>query len=335
MITGLLLTLLAAALQGIFLVPMGFTRGWGWEHTWLMFSVFGMLVFNWAVALLLLPSPKSILTAVPGHELLVLVLFGTAWGVAAILFGIGMDRLGLALGYPIIMGLNAAVGTFLPLVWLVGNKLVAGRSLFVLGGTSLAIVGIIVSSVAGARRGSTISFEGKLRTGFASGLAIAIAAGCISSLPNLGMAYATNTIRAAHELGASAALAGDAVWFVLFTLGGLVNIIYCVGLMMKHRTMRQLFAGKSLSNFGWASLMGLMWIGSFYLYGTGASKLGNWGPVIGWPVLVSLSIAVGVLCGWWRGEWTNAPSSAKRLLWQGLGLILLAIVVIPFGKIAK
>lgn len=335
MVTGLFLVLFAAVLQRVFLVPMGFMRQWAWEHIWLMFSVFGMLFFNWAMALLFLPSPRAIFTAVPRNELGVLVMFGVCWGVGAVLFGLGMDKLGLALGYPIIMGLNAAVGTLLPLVSLVGRNLLAGSSLYVLAGTAIGIAGIIVSSVAGARRETKVTTGGKPRGEFVSGLTIAIAAGCLSSLPNLGMAYATNTVRVTRELGASAWLAGDAVWFVLFTLGGLVNVIYCVGLIMRHRNMRQLFAGKALGNFGWASAMGLMWIGSFYLYGTGTSKMGNWGPVIGWPVLVSLSIAVGVLCGWWRGEWRNAPSSAKRLLWQGLLLILLAILVIPFGKVAR
>jgi L-rhamnose-H+ transport protein len=335
MITGLLLVVIAAVLQGVFLVPMSFTRQWAWEHVWLMFSVFGMLVFNWAMALILLPSPWAIFTAVPRQELIVLVLFGAGWGVGAVLFGLGMDKLGLALGYPIIMGLNAAVGTLLPLLSLVGGELLVGRSMYVLIGTAIGIAGVIVSSIAGARRESTASTSGKLRAEFVSGLAIAIAAGCLSALPNLGMAFGTHTILAARESGASASLAGDAVWFLFFTFGGLVNCAYCVALMIRRRNFQKLFAGKAYCNFGWTSAMGLMWIGSFYLYGTGASKMGSWGAVIGWPVLISLSIGVAVLCGWWRGEWKNAPSTAKRLLWQGLVLIVIAVVVIPFGKLGK
>lgn len=335
MIAGLFLVVFAAVLQGVFLVPMRFTRQWAWEHIWLMFSVFGMLVFNWTMALVFLPSPRAIFAAVPRHDLVVLVMLGAGWGVGAVLFGLGMDKLGLALGYPIIMGLNAAVGTLLPLVSLVGSELLAGRSLYVLAGTAIGITGIIVSSVAGARRESTASTGGKLRAEFISGLTIAVAAGCLSSLPNLGMTYGTSTIQAARELGASASLAGDAVWSIFFTLGGLVNCIYCVALMTRRRNFQKLVAGKLFRNFGWTSTMGLMWIGSFYLYGTGASKMGTWGAVIGWPVFISLSIGVGVLCGWWRGEWKNAPSSAKRLLWLGLLLIIIAVLVIPFRKLGK
>lgn len=335
MVTGLFLVVFAAVLQGVFLVPMGFMRQWAWEHIWLMFSVFGMLIFNWAMALLFLPSPRAIFAAVPRHELAVLVMFGVCWGVGAVLFGLGMDKLGLALGYPIIMGLNAAVGTLLPLVSLVGGNLLAGSSLYVLAGTAIGIAGIVVSSIAGARRETTVTTGGKARSEFVSGLTIAIAAGCLSALPNLGMAYGGEMIQAARGLGASSSLAGAAVWCIFFTFGGLVNCIYCVTLMIKRRNFTKLFDGKGSRNFAWASAMGLMWIGSFYLYGTGASKMGSWGAVIGWPVLTSLSIGIGVLCGWWRGEWKSAASSAKRLLWEGLVLILIAVLVVPMGKLGK
>ncbi len=335
MITGLLLVVFAAALQGVFLVPLGFTRQWAWEHTWFMFSLFGMLVFNWAAALLLLPSPRAIFSAAPHHELVVLVLFGIGWGVGAILFGLGMDKLGLALGYPVIMGLNAAVGTLLPLLLWVGGEILVGRSLCILVGTAIAIAGVTISSMAGARRESTASTSGKLPAQFVSGLAIAIVAGCLSALPNLGLAFGTHTIQAAREAGASASLAGDAVWLVFFTLGGLINCAYCIVRMKKRRNFQNLFATKAYGNFGWASAMGLMWIGSFYLYGIGASRMGSWGAVIGWPVLISLSIGVAVLCGWWRGEWKNAPSAAKQLLWEGLALIVIAVILIPFGKLGR
>ena len=50
------------------------------------------------------------------HDLAVLALFGMGWGLGAVLFGLGMDRLGMALGYPIIMGLIAGLGALIPLL---------------------------------------------------------------------------------------------------------------------------------------------------------------------------------------------------------------------------
>jgi hypothetical protein len=43
-------------------------------------------------------------------------VFEFGWGMGPVLFGSGVNRLGLAVGYGIILGLIAPIGTFLPLV---------------------------------------------------------------------------------------------------------------------------------------------------------------------------------------------------------------------------
>ena len=101
MIVGVSLILIAAILQGIFLLPMSRARDWAWEHVWLAFSLFGMLLCNWLLTLLVLPNPLAIFAGVPRREILILAGFGLAWGAGAVLFGMAMDMLGLALGYPL------------------------------------------------------------------------------------------------------------------------------------------------------------------------------------------------------------------------------------------
>lgn len=333
MIAGISLVILAAVLQGVFLLPMSRARQWSWEHIWVAFSLAGMLVCNWILTLVTLPTPAAIFAAVPREELAVLAGFGLAWGVGAVLFGLGMDMLGLTLGYPLIMGLNASVGTFVPLLWLYGESMFAGRRLFIAAGTVVAIAGIVACSIAGARRESAVSrAQDDSRTRFLAGLIIAVASGCLSCLPNIGLTFGANTVRAARNLGASPAFADNSVWFIFFTFGGLVNVFYCGWLMYRHKNLRRLFAADSIANWWWALAMGVMWIGSFYLYGIGVALMGTGGSTIGWPVLVSVSIAVGVLCGLGRGELSHAPANAKTLLWGGLVLIILAVLIIPLGQ---
>jgi L-rhamnose-H+ transport protein len=79
--------------------------------------------------------------------------------------------------------------------------------------------------------------------------------------------------------------------------------------------------------------MALMWIGSFYLYGAGAAKLGRWGVVVGWPLFISLSIIVGNLWGLWRGEWKGAPALARQLLNQGLLVLIVAVIVVAVSNV--
>ena len=332
MIAGITLVIVAAVLQGVFLLPMSRARQWAWEHIWLAFSLAGMLVCNWLLALVSLPQPAGILAAIPRHELLLLALFGIAWGAGAVSFGLAMDMLGLTLGYPIIMGLNASIGTCVPLVWLYGADMFAGRRLFIGAGTAIAIAGISACSIAGALRGN--NEQGKKtssRSRLIPGLILAAVSGILSCLPNIGLAFGASASQAARRFGASSAFAGNAVWLIFFSFGGLVNALYCGWLITRHQNARALFAPGRSANWGWGLAMGAMWIGSFYLYGMGAARLGAGGATIGWPILISLSIGVGVLCGLGKGEWNGTPVRARTLLVAGAALLVVAVLVIPFG----
>ena len=137
LLIGFVLVLLAALLQGTFVLPMTLVRQWSWEHTWATFSLLGMLVFNWIITLLLVPNIFAVYAASPARDLEVLALFGLGWGVGAILFGLGMDRLGMALGYPIIMGLIASLGALIPLLLFFPHSLLTPKGLVLLAGTVL------------------------------------------------------------------------------------------------------------------------------------------------------------------------------------------------------
>jgi L-rhamnose-H+ transport protein len=327
LLTGFLLVLLAGLLQGTFILPMTLVKRWLWEHTWATFSLLGMFVFNWIITLLFIPNIFAVYGASPERDLAILALFGMGWGVGAVLFGMGMDRLGMALGYPIIMGLIASLGSLIPLLVFFPQTLLTTRGLVLLAGTALVIFGIVLCSIGGARRtpSGEISAAAPSKT-FTVGLVIAIVAGILSCLPNIGMAFAGNVTSAAEKLGVSQASSGNTVWALLFTLGFAVNLAYCLYLMISKHTLGLYWNRETARNIRLSSLMALMWIGSFYLYGAGAARLGRWGVVVGWPLFISISIVTGNLWGVWRGEWQDAPAHARR--WLNLGLLVLIAAVI-------
>jgi L-rhamnose-H+ transport protein len=253
--------------------------------------------------------------------------------MGAVLFGLGMNRLGMALGYPIIMGLIASLGALVPLLIFFPQTLLTSKGLVLLAGTALVIFGIVLCSVGGSRRSPS---EAKSTTrssrAFPVGLAIAILAGILSCLPNVGMAFGGNVIRSAVAFGVSQASSGNTVWALLFTLGCVANLAYCLYLMISKRTLRQCWNRETPRNVALSALMALMWIGSFYLYGAGAARLGRWGAVVGWPLFISLSIVVGNLWGLWRGEWQGTPVAARRLLNLGLLVLIVAVIVVAFSN---
>ena len=331
--SGFLLVVLAALLQGTFVLPMTLVREWSWEHTWATFSLLGMLVFNWIIVLLLVPNILSVYAGSPARDLAILALFGAGWGIGAVLFGMGMDRLGMALGYPIIMGLIASLGALIPLLVFFPQSLFTGKGLVLLAGTGLVIFGIALCSVGGSRKSPAGGKSSAMPSAaFKAGLVIAILAGILSCLPNVGVAFGGAVTGAAESLGVSPASAGNTVWALLFTLGFVVNFAYCLYLMISRHSLRQFWNGETPRNLGLAALMALMWIGSFYLYGAGAAKLGHWGVVVGWPLFISLSIVVGNLWGLWRGEWRDAPASARRLLNLGLVVLIVAVITVALSN---
>jgi L-rhamnose-H+ transport protein len=323
----------AGFLQGTFVLPMTLTKGWRWEHTWAVFSLLGMFLFNWLFTLLTIPQIFSIYGAVPSSQIMVLALFGVGWGVGAILFGIGMAKLGMALGYPIIMGLIASLGALVPMVMLFPASIVSLKGAAVIGGTLITVAGIVLCSYAASSKTPRAGHkDGAGTAGLRSGIIVAIFAGALSCLPNVGMVLAGPLISSAQARGVSRNLSANAVWALFFTVGFLINFSYCLTRIAADASLKEYFGPPATRNVLLCGAMALMWIGSFNLYGLAYSGLGSWGAVAGWPLFISTSILVGNVWGLWRGEWRQATRRSKSLLFSGLAVLLLAIVSIAWSN---
>ena len=72
---GLALTVLSGICSGNSMLPMKFARRWQWENTWLVFSLFSLLILPWALAFLLAGNLRSLYCSLfPGQLLLPLIL---------------------------------------------------------------------------------------------------------------------------------------------------------------------------------------------------------------------------------------------------------------------
>ena len=331
MIAGLIVLLLAGVLQGIFVLPLTFTKNWKWEHGWLMFSFWGMIILNWLLALYLFPHVFSIYQQVPFTELFFLFLFGLCWGIGAILFGLGMEKLGMSVGYPVIMGLIAGTGTLVPLLLKKPESIFTFRGLGVICGCGMVILGILICSKASnARNLPSVSKESKPE--ILTGIIIAVSAGLLSALPNIGMSFATQTIHQAIIAGIAPDMAGNLVWLLFFSVGFFANAAYTIFLMIRYRSVPDFIKAFSIQNIVFSFLAAACWIGSFYLYGYSASILGSFGAIIGWPVFIAIAIVMGNLAGIWKGEWKNAAPGAVRLLKSGMAVFILAVILIGLSN---
>ena len=98
--------------------------------------------------------------------------------------------------------------------------------------------------------------------------------------------------------------------------------------------MKQFFGPETVRNIGLGSLMGLIWCCGLYIYGFGVSTIGgSLGVVIGWVLFMTLIIIVGNLWGIWKGEWKDAPTSARKMLNRGLYTLIIAIAIVALSKL--
>jgi len=334
-LSGLIIVLFAAALQGTFILPMNHTRGWTWEHNWFAFSVCGMLLLNAVIGFATIPSLLGIYFSTPAKDVLLLAALGFGWGIGAVLFGLGMDRLGMALGYPVIMGLIAVLGGLLPFLLLRSHDLLSSRGLMYFFGTALAIAGIVICSRSAALRDRSKALpDSKARPGLTSGLLIAIFAGALSCLPNLGVSLNASLIRAGGLLNVSPSRATNAVWVLFFGAGFLANGVYCFWKMGQGKNSSELLVHATGRNLALILAMAAMWIGSFYVYGLGAPRLGPAGIIFAWPLFICVSIVVGNFWGIRAGEWSGATAEARAKLRFGLAILLFSVVVISLASLA-
>lgn len=321
---GLLIILIAGFFQGTFVLPMTMTRKWKWENTWFTFSLFGMVFSNLILAFLFIPHLLSVYQSVPSHDLLLLICFGLGWGIGAVLFGMAMNRLGMALGYPVIMGLIATFGSLIPMLVFHSDEILTLKGGTLILGSTIVVTGIVLCAKAHVLKETSNDNKTQKNT---SGILIAVTAGILSCLPNVGFSFGQSLVDESLKAGASTFMAGNAVWALFFTMGFIPNAIYTIWLLNKNKSFN-LFKQSASRNIFLGFLMALMWIGSFYLYGISTIKLGTWGVIIGWPLFISLSIIIGNLWGIAKSEWKGASHQAKVKLRQGMAIIFLAVIVI-------
>jgi len=310
---GIALIFVAGVMAGDCMLPLKWTRNWQWENTWLVFSLISLLVLPWMLALSIVHHLFRSYAQLSPLQLSIPILFGAGWGVAQVLFGISIQRLGLALAYAIVVGLGTLLGTLVPLF--AQHKAQLNRALLieVFAGIVVMLVGVTLSAWAGHIREREVNADKMASAGrYSAAVIMAVLCGLLAPMINYSFAFGQDIALAAGHLGNSDVRAAYAVWPIGLAGGFLPNLGYSLFLLRKNRTgvrFRSLFP-----DVGWATLMAILWMGAFALYGMSASYLGKFGTSIGWGLFQIFTIMTATLSGVATGEWKSAPRSARALL---------------------
>lgn len=322
---GFFLIVLGGFMQGTYYLGLKWTNPWKWENIWLVYALFALVIIPVVLAAGTVPGLDRAISASPGRDLAVVFLYGAGWGIGSVLSGLGVDRVGLAMGVAVLIGIAAALGSLIPLIANTPQLVFQPKGLMVILSVTVLLVGVALAGIAGKKRDDAkrAQAESGQKGSFKAGLAICVASGIFSSMLNLAFSFSKPLAVAARSIGASSTAAQNYIWMVALGGGFLANGIYTCFLLTRNRTWRNFAMPKSAKVFMIGVVMALLWLWGMVFYGRGATLMGEIGTVAGWPIFMATMIIFSGIWGFVTGEWKGSSSRAKW--YMGAGLITLVI----------
>ena len=161
---------------------------------------------------------------------------------------------------------------------------------------------------------------------------VCVASGVLSACANLGFAFTTRVGEEAQRLGASPVFSTLASWLPVFWGATASLLLWFVGLQIRRGTWRNNIGPDAIYDWLNGAFMGVIWFVATIPYGMGAYYLGRLGTSVGWAVYMAFTLLVANIFGFLTHEWTGAPRRARRTLYAGLSVLIVAIVVLAVGN---
>jgi L-rhamnose-H+ transport protein len=270
---GIALILVAGAMAGDCMLPLKFNRNWRWENTWLIFSLVSLVVLPWMLALILVNHLFQTYARLTASQFATPFLLGGGWGIAQVLFGISIQRLGLTLAYAIVVGLGTLLGTLVPLFVLHRTQVGRITLIQVLAGMVVMLIGIALSTWAGqvrerssqertiTERVDSVDTQPVLTSGYLTAVLLAILCGLMAPMLNFSFAFGQGIAHHAVLLGNSELHAAYAVWPIGLAGGFLPNLGFSLHLLRRNRSWKTFrlvwpdpFLPILMGYFGWEPL---------------------------------------------------------------------------------
>lgn len=349
---GLIYHWIGGASAASFYVPYRGVRHWAWEVFWLTGGFFSWIVAPWIFAAALTSDLPGVLGAAPGATLFWCYLFGAAWGIGGLTFGLTLKYLGMSIGMAMALGMTTVFGTLVPplyegeLVHLARTQ--SGQAVLV--GLLIVIAGIVVVGLAGHRReretGAKAQASEAMAPDFRKGVAVAMFSGVMSASFAYGLAAGEAIRGLSVAAGSNPLFQGLPVLCVVLLGGFTTNALWCGYLIVKRRSWAQwagakaaegakgadrLTTGEMLRNYGLCALGGVTWYLQFFFYTMGESQMGGYA-FSSWTLHMASIILFSTVWGFVLKEWKGASGRAILVVLAGLLLLVIATVVIGWGN---
>ena len=325
------LLIFASFFQGSFGLGMKYMSPLSWEAWWLIHVTIAMIIFPFLWAIIVVPNLFDIISSSPVESIQMAMLYGFLWGIGGIMFGVSVPYIGLSLTMGIVMGLAGSVGSLIP--FFQGSNSTSDPVFsYVLGGLLISLVGVALTAKAGIDRDKLQnSNDSNNKSNITKGILIAVVCGVLSALLNVGFSNAAPIAKTAEDFGVITRNSSLVAWVVVLWGAFLMNALYCVYLLFKNNSWNSFNPVNSFKAYRWSVIAGLCWFAALGVYGQGAALLGDIGPVIGWPILLGLSLIISNFWAYRAGEWKNAKKPFNLLL-VGLIVLIFSAIVLGLGS---
>ena len=325
------LLIFASFFQGSFGLGMKYMSPLSWEAWWLIHVTIAMIIFPFLWAIIVVPNLFDIISSSPVESIQMAMLYGFLWGIGGIMFGVSVPYIGLSLTMGIVMGLAGSVGSLIP--FFQGSNSTSDPVFsYVLGGLLISLVGVALTAKAGIDRDRLQnSTDSNNKSNITKGILIAVVCGVLSALLNVGFSNAAPIAKTAEDFGVITRNSSLVAWVVVLWGAFLMNALYCVYLLFKNNSWNSFNPINSFKAYRWSVIAGLCWFAALGVYGQGAALLGDIGPVIGWPILLGLSLIISNFWAYRAGEWKNAKKPFNLLL-VGLIVLIFSAIVLGLGS---
>ncbi|KAA0175053.1 hypothetical protein FNF27_03351 [Cafeteria roenbergensis] len=149
---GLAMIAVAGALSGSYTSCLKAMPYLPWENAWGMYAMWAMVVLPWILVAATTDNLGEVYAGAPQSAYLATILFGGSWGLGSVTFGIGTTMVGNSLGFSIILGMTAVLGSVIPLVVLNPDKIATPAGYADFAALAVAAVGLAMLGWAGMLR---------------------------------------------------------------------------------------------------------------------------------------------------------------------------------------
>lgn len=348
-VVGTLIWALGGLAGAVFALPFRNAKGWRYESYWLVYALFGLVLFPLALAICTVPGLFGVIGQAPVGTLLLCAGFGALWGVGGLSWGLMIRYLGVGLGLAIGCGLCSATGTLIPpIVKGQAASLVADRAALVtLLSVLVSLLGIVFVGLAGKSKEDELPEEVKKSSvaefDFKKGILVALVAGVASAGMNFGLQGAewvsaegvkTTLADIAVKAGTRHLWAGMPVLVVVLFGGFVVNLIWCLQQNAKNKSFGDYAAiakPAAAKVVFWSGLAGVIWACQFVCQKAGESFAGDIA-YISFAIVMGSSVLFSSLTGIFLGEWKGTGAKTRVFLAIGLAVLAASIGIAVIAK---